>query len=316
MATSFNYTHVYAAAGFSGDSWNVTLGHNLLFTAAAGDAEFSAAGKTITLTAGTWPAWFVVGKVFSITGTTNNNLTFSVDAVVSNKIIAVRETVVDELAATPVINGSADLRIQDVLLSAGNGVLTVDAPLVLSSTGNLTAPRTLSFAGLETDDTMDMRGRILILSVQNDDILLNALTLVSSATINDAANFVVTSKGDYMFYHIANGVWRTVLLPLPTDALATFKRIPFTAAHWDAGATKDTIRVVADGVPGAGEVGPHWIEIYPTYMVQVINLDLPKPEVVTCDIMFEDDGSGDIIIEKAPRSPDFNGVVLISGTLD
>ena len=312
-----NYEHVYAAAGFSGDSWDIAVGYNLTFTSAVGAVSFDNATKKITLASGTFPTWLVAGKVFYTDSVTNPG-PFTVKIRNSGTDITLFETPVNELLVTATLIGSADTKIQDVLLSAGNGILTTDAPLVLVSTGALTAPRTLSISALESESvdqgSEPLRGRFFFLSVQNTDVGTNSITISSSATINGSATFVISSTGEYMFYHIANGLWRAVVLPLPTERLATIARIPFADYKWDEGTTKDTITILQTGSPSLGEVGPHSLTLASSYIVQVINTDLTPDELVDVEVQYAT--SGNIVLRKAAKAQDFNGVAIIVGALD
>ena len=314
-----NYEHVYAAAGFSGESWDVAQGYNLAtFNATAGETTFAATGKSITLSTSSFPAWFTVGKQFVVSGSVSNNGTFTV-ASYSASVITVQETLVNETPVGAVsFDGDGDTLIQDVLLKAGSGALTTDAPLVLVSTGALGAARQLDISALEAESAGQggeaLRGRLLVLSVQNTDLLTNNLTVVSSSTINGAASLVISSAGEYLLYHIESGVWRATVLPTPADGLATITRISFSAADWDAGATKNTIKILQTGSPAAGEVGPHELTIAGSYVIQVINTDLTPDEMVDVEIQFA--ANGDITMKKAARAADFNGTVVIIGSLD
>lgn len=317
-----NYATVFASAGFAGESFDICQGYNLSFTAASGDATFDETGGvyTITLSAGTWPTWIrEVGKVFTISGTTLNNGTFTVVSVDGTfKILTVLETIVDEAAQTPVVDGSADTRLISNLLEAGNGVLTTDAPLVLTSTGALGAARTLNIAALEVENAAQgaeaLNGRFFYLSVQNTDISsVNKITVSATTSINGAATFEIVNTGDYLFFHVSGGVWRVNVLPRANEGVATLRRVPFTAADWSAG-TVNEITIIPSGTPVAGEVGPHDLTVYPSYMVQVINTDLTPDELVDVEVQF--DASGNITLVKAQKAKPFNGVALIASTID
>jgi hypothetical protein len=314
-----NYSTVMSAAGFSGGDFDISAGYGLSFTPASADAAFNVAG-TITLTAGVWPTWLrEVGKVFKITGTTLNNSTFTVVSVDGTfKIMTVKEVVATEAAQTPVCDGSADTAIIDVLLKAGNGVLTCDAPFVLTSTGALTSSRTLSIAGLEVESAQQgsekMPGRFFYLSVQNSDISPSVkITVSASASINGAGTFEIAHAGDYMFYHVSEGVWRCNIMPRPGESHATIARVPFTSAMWSAG-TVNQIVIIPTGVLAAGQAGPHALKVYGSYVVTVINTDLTPDEVVDVETQF--DGVGNITLVKAQKAKPFNGVAVIIGSLE
>lgn len=317
-----NYETVFASAGFAGESFDIAQGYGLTYTPASTDAAFTAAGSLITLTAGTFPTWLrVVGKVFTITsGSTLNLGTFTVVSVdVTNKIMAVKEAIVTEAAQTPVMDGSADTSLITNLLKAGNGALTCDAPFVLVSTGALSAARTLSIAGLETESAQEgseaMPGRFFYLSVENSDISnSNKITVSSSATINGAATFEIKAASDYMFYHVANGVWRCNILPKAGENHATIARVPFTAAMWSAGATINQIEIIPSGGLAAGQAGPHGLLVAGSYVVTVINTDLTPDEQVDVETQFA--ASGLITMVKAAKAKPFNGVAVIVGSLD
>lgn len=318
----FNYAHVFAGAGFSGETWDVSQGYNESYSSTAGDLAFAATGSTMTLTTGTFPSSFAeVGKEIVVSGTTSNDGTYTIVSLDgTSKILTVKETLVDE---TPVgvtaIDGSIDTDIQDVLLSTGDGVLTEDAPHVLVSTGALGAARNLDISGMEAEIAArggeDLPGRFFYLSIQNTDISsTNTITMSAGSTINGAATFVISSEGDYIFHHTRDGVWRVNVLPRPAEKIATLVRIDFTSADWDAGTENNTITVLQTGTPSAGEVGPHLITPYDSYLVQVINTDMSPSELVDVEVQFA--ANGDITLRKARRAPDFSGTVVISGTLD
>ena len=312
-----NYEHIFAAAGFSGENWDVCVGHNLSFDSSgdALDVTFDVA-KTITLAAGSFPAWMqIVGTVFSTDSVTNAGPFTVVSA--SASVITVAEAVAAEAGVDVVFDGSADTDIQDVLLSVGAGALTEDAPHVIVSSGALGAARQLDISAMEVESaalgSMPLDGRFFYLSVQNSDILTNNLTVVSSSTINGAASLVISSEGDYMFHHVSGGVWLVNILPRPSEKLATLARVDFLDSDWAAG-TANQIKVIQTGTPGAGEVGPHLISAADTYLIQVFNTDLGTNEIVDAEIQV--DSNGDILIYKAGLGQAFNGTVVISGTLD
>lgn len=216
-----------------------------------------------------------------------------------------------------IAQGPADAGIIDTILSVGDGALTEDAPHVLVSTGALGGARTLDLSGLESESAgkggQPLDGRFFYLSVQNTDILTSSITISGGATINGNASFEVKTEGDYLFHHVTGGAWRCNILPRPAEKLATLARIPFTSADWAAG-TQDMIKIIQSGVGAAGEVGPHEITAYGSYIVQVINSDLTPDEQVDVEIQFA--ANGDVSLRKARKAPDFNGVAILIGTLD
>jgi hypothetical protein len=320
-----NYANVYAGAGFSGESFNICEGHNLSF-ASPTTTTFTVLGNTITLDSGAFPAWLQeIGKQFTISGTVNNNGVFTV-ATVSGTVITTVEAIAAEATVAAAYNGSGQTGIIDQLLSVGNGVLTVDCPWDLISTGALSGPVTLDLASLEAETTdqggMPLNGRPIFLHVLNSNISsTNTLSLLSSTpgTINGSPTFVINNTGDYMFMHVASGLWRCTILPKPGEGLATFKRVPFTAAMWNAGATKNKITIPATGSLSAGQAGPHNLTIYEGYNVDIINTDIDgtdsTSEMVQVEVKF-DAVTGNIILLKAEKAKPFNGIALIVGSLD
>ena len=165
----WNYANVFAAAGFAGNSFDIAVGHNVSYTSTAGDLVFDDTTKTLTLTAGTWPTWIrEVGKVFSTNSATNPGPFTVVSVDVTNKILTVLEAVTDETpVGTTVVDGSADTRLIDVLLSVGGAALESNAPHALVSTGALGASRTLDISALEAENALeggeDLPGRFFYL---------------------------------------------------------------------------------------------------------------------------------------------------------
>lgn len=210
--------------------------------------------------------------------------------------------------------GPANADLIDVLLSVGDGALSDQAPHVLVSTGALGAPRTLDITNMETESGAGggqaLNGRFFYLSVLNTDIVTNSITVVAGTSINGLGSLVIDFEGDYLFHHISGGVWRVNVLPRTVPDAASLVRIPFVTGDWASNA----LTVIATGTPGAGEVGPHDLAAYNSYLVQVINTDQTPDEMVDVEIQFA--GTGNITLRKAPRAPDFAGIVVISGTTD
>lgn len=213
--------------------------------------------------------------------------------------------------------GAADTGLIDVLLSVGDGAVTENIPAVLVSTGALGGARALSLAGAEVEaaGALEMNGRIIFLSVQNSDIATNNITITGSSTINGAASLVVSSASDYVLQHVASGVWRANILPRPSEHHASIARVSFASTVWDAGATKNQIKILQTGVAGSGEAGPHALLKSGSYVVEVINTDLTPDEKVDVEVQF-DSATGNITLKKAPKAADFAGVCVIIGSLE
>jgi hypothetical protein len=113
---------------------------------------------------------------------------------------------------------------------------------------------------------------------------------------------------------VSGGVWVANQLPRPTEPLATLARIPFASTVWDAGASKNVIKVLQTGSPAAGEIGPHGLNPAGSYIVQVINTDATPDEMVDVEVQFA--ANGDITLRKAGKGADFAGVVVIVGSLE
>jgi hypothetical protein len=318
-----NYEHVYAAAGFSGECWDVVKGYNLAFPSAAGAADYTAAPNLITLSSGAFPAWMQIPGTKFTTDEPSNLGPLTVLSATPTVVTTV-ETITPATPAGVITflkgNGlGADDKIQDVLLNVGDGALMEDAPLVMTSTGALVAARELILDAMEVEAAdkggQPLNGRFFFLSVQNTDILTNHLTVTGSTSVNGVAGgIVISSIGDYLFQHVQGGIWRANILPSPADAMSTIARVPFLSADWDAGAAKNTIVIKQTGSLSAGQVGPHALTAYGSYVVQVLNTDLTPDELVDVEIQFA--ANGDITLKKAAKAPDFNGVAVIIGSLD
>ena len=208
--------------------------------------------------------------------------------------------------------GPANTGIIDVLLSVGDGALTDQAPHVLVSTGLLAAPVALDISGMEVESvaggSQALKGRFFYLSVQNSDIGTNNITITSSDTINGAASLVIDTAGDYLFHHIAAGVWRVNYLASAPFMAAEVARISFLTTDW----VSNAITVIQTGSPTAGQVGPHGLAAYGTYLAQVINTSVTPNEMVDVELQFA--GSGNVTMRKAPAAPIFNGVIVLGGT--
>ena len=316
---NMGYSHIFSAAGFSGESFDIAKGYDVTYTTTAGDLVFTAVGKTLTLTSGTWPTWIrTTGKVF-VTGSGTNPGPFTVVSIDGAfKVLTVLETVVDETpVGTTVVDGSADTSIISNLLKSGNGNLTTDAPHFLKSSGAVGAARALNISAMEAESAVQgsqaLRGRFFYLSIQNTDLSTNNITVTSSGTINGAASLIITTPGDYMFHHFQLGEWRANQMPRISEHHASVARVTFMAADWDAGASKESIKILQQGVPVAGEVGPHSLRIDASYVVQVLNTDLTPPELVDVEVQF--DSSGNVTLRKAKKAPDFNGTAVIVGSV-
>jgi hypothetical protein len=224
-----------------------------------------------------------------------------------------------------VCQGPADTGIIDVLLSAGNGALTEDAPHVLISTGAVGAAADLDLKKMEFESAgkggAALNGRFFFLSVQNSDIDTNPITIKTSTvggTINGTAGatgITIDTTGDYLFHHQSAGKWRMNVLPTPAEALATIARVDFINTDWDAGATKNQIVIKQTGGGGGGEAAlPHGLTIASSYVVQILNTTQSPAEQVDVEIAFA--ANGDITLKKAPKGGDFSGTAIIVGSLD
>lgn len=324
-----NYEHVYGAAGFSGDRWDVNLGYNLSYASIASDVTF-AIGKTITLAAGTWPAWVVPGKQIKVNTALNPNTVFTVYEVISTSQISVVETPVAEAGVTVTFNGSIDTLIQDTLLKdlapLAVAHLTEDTPHLLVSSGALGANKILNISALEVESASrggkPLRGRFFQFSVQNSDVNNSntgkTITVQASGLINGASTFVISTPNDYWFTHDENGNWIVTIMPAPSDKLASMKRVSFTASMWGAHPTmKNTIKIPQTGTPtpGSNETVAHELANYTTYIVQVWNTEGTRTEIVDVEVQV-DKTTGDIYLQKAERAQPFTGVVDVVGSLD
>ena len=212
--------------------------------------------------------------------------------------------------------GPANTGLIDVLLGVGDGALTADAPHALVSTGALGGARTLSLAGMEVESAAEgsqaLRGRFFYLSIQNSDVsVTNTITVSGSTSINDLATFVIDQQADYLFHHLAGGLWRVNPLPRPgMPGAANMERVTFLTTDWVGNA----ITILQTGTPGAGQVGPHMLAAYDGYLIQVLNTSASPNEYV--DVEIQQSANGDIKLLKAPRAPAFNGTVMIAGTAD
>jgi len=209
--------------------------------------------------------------------------------------------------------GPADTGIIDVLLSAGDGVLTVDAPIMLTSTGALGATRDLDITALEIDDAgVDIGGRIFFLSVQNSDIAINDLTISPTVSVNGStatAPFTISEASDWIFVHTSGGLWRAYRQSTTVAQAAMIFRADFAAADWAAG-TANQIGIPQSGVAGAGEVGPHGLGVSTSYVVQVYRDANDRLVNLSVEV---DSGTGDITLIKAPAAPAEDGRVIIVG---
>lgn len=104
-----------------------------------------------------------------------------------------------------VTQGPANLDIIDILLNAGNGALSGNAPINMISTGALGAPRSLDITGVEQN------GRMFFFSIRNTDLASNPLTIAASTDINGGGLLIVDDPIDYVFVHESSGVWRAYI---------------------------------------------------------------------------------------------------------
>lgn len=213
-----------------------------------------------------------------------------------------------------IAQGPANTGVIDVLLSAGNGALTEDAPHALVSTGALGAARSLDLSGMEVESIanggQDLNGRFFYLSIQNSDISSNSITVSGSTSVNSSPTFVISTQGDYLFHHISGGVWRCNILATPGEGTASFKRLTFASGDW----TNNKITVKQALPIGAGEIGPHNLTPYDGYIISILNTSLTPNEYV--DVEIHQALNGDVTLVKAAKAPAFNGAVMLSGSLD
>jgi hypothetical protein len=201
--------------------------------------------------------------------------------------------------------GPANTGVIDVLLSAGAGALTEDAPVSLVSTGALTAARVLTITAVE------QAGRYFFLSVRNSDIATFSLTVTATTDINGGgASLVLNEARDYLFVHETGGTWRAYQQKLSQGADSQVFRATFAGAVWAAG-TANQIEIIQTGAPGAGEIGPHGTAIASSYTVNVYR-DSDDEQVDVGVIV--DGGTGNITLTKSGLGADFAGRVMVVGT--
>lgn len=199
--------------------------------------------------------------------------------------------------------GPANTGVIDVLLSAGDGTLTQDAPINMISTGALGATRDLDITGIEDD------GRVFFISVRNSDITTNDLTITATTDINGGGTTLTVSEAtDYLFVHETGGTWRAYV---QSQSVASgIFRDTFVAGDWTGG-TAHEIDIIQTGAPGAGDIGPHGLAIASSYLVQVYADANDRQVRVGVEI---NGGTGDITLVKAPLAPNFAGRVIVGGT--
>jgi hypothetical protein len=203
--------------------------------------------------------------------------------------------------------GPANTAVVDVLLSAGDGILTEDAPVSLVVTGALGAARELDLTNCEQD------GRFFYLSVRASDITTNSLTLMVTTDINGmgpTSGLTISEAQDYLLVHESSGTWRAYQQKLTQGADSQVYRATFSAGDWAAG-TANQITFVQTGAPGAGEVGPHSLGISSSYTVNVYRDS--DDEAVDVGVIV-DGGTGNVTLTKTGLGADFAGRVMIVGT--
>lgn len=92
------------------------------------------------------------------------------------------------------------------------------------------------------------------------------------------------------------------------------KEITFEVADWGAG-TANTIRIIASGIPGAGEVGPHELPVEGKAYAVTVFKDGVGALTIGVDVGVEIDlGSGLITLTKAGLAAPFDGRAIITGS--
>lgn len=199
--------------------------------------------------------------------------------------------------------GPANTGVIDVLLSAGDGTLTIEAPVNIISTGALGAARDLDITAIEQD------GRFFFLSARNSDITTNDLTITASTDINGGgATLTISAASDYLFVHETGGTWRAYAQS--QMAAAQIFRSAFVAGDWTGG-TANEIEIIQTGVAAAGQIGPHSLAIASSYLVQVYRDSNDRLTNVQVEV---DGATGNITLIKAPLAPDAPGRVIVAGT--
>jgi hypothetical protein len=199
--------------------------------------------------------------------------------------------------------GPANTDIIDVLLSAGDGSLTGNAPVNVISTGALGAARSLDISGVEQN------GRFFYLSVRNSDLNSNSLTITPTTSINGSATLVLTAPADYIFVHESGGVWRAYYQFQTASTSTSVFRATFLSAVWSAG-TANQITIIRTGSPGAGQIGPHNLPLASSYVVQVFR-DSDNTLVDTGAKV--DPVTGNVTLSKTGLGAAFNGRVILVG---
>lgn len=199
--------------------------------------------------------------------------------------------------------GPANTDVIDTLLSVGDGAITGNAPVNIISTGALGAARALDISGAEQN------GRFFFLSVRNNDLASNNLTIAASTSINGSATLVLAAAADYVFVHESGGVWKAYYQRTSASTSNSVFRGTFLAAAWTAGVANE-ITIIESGVPGAGQIGPHGLGVASSFVIQVFR-DSDDSLVDTGAIV--DPATGNVTLTKSGLSTAFNGRVILIG---
>ncbi len=203
--------------------------------------------------------------------------------------------------------GPANTALIDVLLSAGDGIVTADIPLFLRSTGALGAARTLTL-----DDAEDDGPRVVFIDFNNTDIAGNNIIVSGSVTINGAASITVSEVSQWILFHVGGGIWYALRQwPQNTVEGAAVRRLAFAGGVWAAGVV-DQITITQSAGPAAGEIGPHGLDVADSYIVQVYDTSGADSILVGTEAEV-DPATGNITLIKAPAVADFAGTVIIIG---
>lgn len=205
--------------------------------------------------------------------------------------------------------GPDNTGVIDVLLSVGDGALTAETPLTLRSTDALGAARQLDLTALEVNN-----GRMLAISFENTDLATNNVTLVPGTSINGAGSIAVSEVSQWVLFHLNGGVWFALRQwPQNTVEGAAVRRLAFVVGAWAAGVANE-VTITQSAGPGAGQIGPHSLDVASNYVVMVYDTDGANPELVTVDVEV-DAATGNITLAIAGPGLAFGGEVIIVGDL-
>lgn len=180
---------------------------------------------------------------------------------------------------------SSRVRVTDILIRGGGGTITFSDNVTVDYVFGFRPDATIPSGGIFDVTLCGDRANLVYENVVSQCVCDMIDWLLQCSSINNRLSIIEAKMG-----------------------LA--KDFAFTASDWSSG-TVNEIEIIREGIPGAGQLGPHEFPLGVAYSVSVFESG-GSPVIIGTDTEVQINiDTGSITLRKAPLGPNFSGRVII-----